>query len=68
MLSLFQIILVSSSLGDRAQTLLLSTDEGASFLTQPVPFAVDSLLFHPKAEDKVLACSKDSKVRGSMEH
>ncbi|XP_049637599.1 VPS10 domain-containing receptor SorCS2 [Suncus etruscus] len=62
-----KIILVSSSLGDRAQNLLLSTDEGASFFTQPVPFAVDSLLFHPKAEDKVLACSKDSKLYVSVD-
>ncbi|XP_037386320.1 VPS10 domain-containing receptor SorCS2, partial [Talpa occidentalis] len=57
-----KIILVSSSLGDRDQSLFLSTDEGASFQKQPVPFTVDALIFHPKEEDKVLACTKESKL------
>lgn len=62
--SVFQIILVSSSLGDREQSLFLSTDEGATFQKYPVPFLVETLLFHPKEEDKVLAYTKDSKVMG----
>jgi hypothetical protein len=39
-------------------------DEGASFQKQPVPFLVETLIFHPKEEDKVLAYTKESKVRG----
>lgn len=62
--AVFQIILVSSSLGDREQSLFLSTDEGTTFQKYPVPFLVETLLFHPKEEDKVLAYTKDSKVRG----
>lgn len=58
----FQIILVGSSLSDRDQGLFLSTDEGATFQGQLVPFAVETLIFHPKEEDKVLAYTKDSKV------
>lgn len=46
---------MSSSLGDREQSLFLSTDEGATFQKYPVPFLVEMLLFHPKEEDKVLA-------------
>lgn len=61
---MFQIILVGSSLSDRDQGLFLSTDEGATFQRQLVPFAVETLIFHPKEEDKVLAYTKDSKVSG----
>ncbi|XP_036056315.1 VPS10 domain-containing receptor SorCS2 isoform X2 [Onychomys torridus] len=57
-----KIILVSSSLGDREQSLFLSTDEGSTFQKYPVPFLVETLLFHPKEEDKVLAYTKDSKL------
>uniref|UniRef100_A0A8C5K2Z9 VPS10 domain-containing receptor SorCS2 n=1 Tax=Jaculus jaculus TaxID=51337 RepID=A0A8C5K2Z9_JACJA len=57
-----KIILVSSSLGDREQSLFLSTDEGATFQKHPVPFLVETLLFHPKEADKVLAYTKDSKL------
>lgn len=60
----FQIILVSSSLSDREESLFLSTDEGATFQKQLIPFSVDTLIFHPKQEDKVLAYSKDGKVSG----
>ncbi|XP_076992450.1 VPS10 domain-containing receptor SorCS2 [Tamandua tetradactyla] len=57
-----KIILVSSSLSERDHNLFLSTDEGASFQKQPVPFSVETLIFHPKEEDKVLACTKESKL------
>ncbi|XP_036848735.2 VPS10 domain-containing receptor SorCS2 isoform X2 [Manis javanica] len=57
-----KIILVGSSLSDRDQGLFLSTDEGATFQGQLVPFAVETLIFHPKEEDKVLAYTKDSKL------
>lgn len=59
----FQIMLVSSSLGDRDQSLFVSTDEGATFQKQLAPFSVDTLIFHPQEEDKALAYTKESKVR-----
>ena len=58
----FQIILVSSSLSDRDQSLFLSADEGATFQKQLVPFSVETLIFHPQEEDKVLAYAKEGKV------
>lgn len=58
----FQIILVSSS-HDRDQSLFISTDEGATFQKQPITFFVETLLFHPKEEDKVLAYTKEGKVK-----
>ncbi|XP_072476260.1 VPS10 domain-containing receptor SorCS2 isoform X2 [Notamacropus eugenii] len=57
-----KIILVSSSLNDRDQSLFLSTDEGATFQKQLITFFVETLLFHPKEEDKVIAYTKESKV------
>ncbi|XP_026251063.1 VPS10 domain-containing receptor SorCS2 isoform X2 [Urocitellus parryii] len=57
-----KIILVSSSLSDREQSLFLSTDEGATFQKQPIAFLVETLIFHPKEEDKVLAYTKESKL------
>ncbi|KAM4854928.1 VPS10 domain-containing receptor SorCS2 isoform 2-T2 [Thomomys bottae] len=57
-----KIILVSSSLSAREQSLFLSTDEGATFQRQPIPFLVETLIFHPKQEDKVLAYTKESKL------
>lgn len=59
---LFQIVLLSSSLSDRDQSLFLSTDEGATFQKQLIPFSVETLIFHPKEEDKVLAYTKEGKV------
>ena len=58
----FQIILVSSSLSDRDQSLFLSVDEGATFQKQVVPFSVETLIFHPREEDKLLAYTKEGKV------
>nr|XP_006629741.1 PREDICTED: VPS10 domain-containing receptor SorCS2 isoform X2 [Lepisosteus oculatus] len=57
-----KIILVSSSINERDQMLFISTDEGASFQRQPLSFTVETLLFHPKEEDKVLAYSKEKKL------
>lgn len=54
---------MSSSLSDRDQSLFLSTDEGATFQKQLIPFSVETLIFHPKEEDKVLAYTKENKVR-----
>ncbi|XP_006875381.1 PREDICTED: VPS10 domain-containing receptor SorCS2, partial [Chrysochloris asiatica] len=57
-----KIILVSSSLSDRDQSLFLSTDEGATFQKQLISFFVETLTFHPKEEDKVLAYTKENKL------
>ncbi|XP_055291161.1 VPS10 domain-containing receptor SorCS2 isoform X1 [Moschus berezovskii] len=57
-----KIILVSSSLSDRDQSLFLSADEGATFQKQLVPFSVETLIFHPREEDKVLAYTKEGKL------
>uniref|UniRef100_A0A8C3WZK1 VPS10 domain-containing receptor SorCS2 n=1 Tax=Catagonus wagneri TaxID=51154 RepID=A0A8C3WZK1_9CETA len=57
-----KIILVSSSLSDRDQSLFLSTDEGATFQKQLVPFSVETLIFHPRQEDKVLAYTREGKL------
>ncbi|XP_064420152.1 VPS10 domain-containing receptor SorCS2 isoform X3 [Latimeria chalumnae] len=57
-----KVVLVSSSLGDRDQSLFISTDEGANFLKQPVTFSVETLVFHPKDEEKLLAYSKEGKL------
>uniref|UniRef100_A0A8C8B8G3 VPS10 domain-containing receptor SorCS2 n=1 Tax=Otus sunia TaxID=257818 RepID=A0A8C8B8G3_9STRI len=62
-----KIILVSSSHNDRDQSLFISTDEGATFQKQPITFCVETLLFHPKEEDKVLAYTKEGKVYVSID-
>uniref|UniRef100_A0A8C1G658 VPS10 domain-containing receptor SorCS2 n=1 Tax=Cyprinus carpio TaxID=7962 RepID=A0A8C1G658_CYPCA len=49
-------------INERDQMLFISTDEGSSFQRQPVSFTVDTLLFHPSEEDKLLAYSKEAKV------
>uniref|UniRef100_A0A7M4FSU4 VPS10 domain-containing receptor SorCS2 n=1 Tax=Crocodylus porosus TaxID=8502 RepID=A0A7M4FSU4_CROPO len=61
-LFMLQIILVSSSHNDRDQSLFISMDEGATFQKQPITFFVETLLFHPKEEDKVLAYTKEGKL------
>ncbi len=53
---------MSSSINERDQMLFISTDEGSSFQRQPVSFTVETLLFHPSEEDKLLAYSKEVKV------
>uniref|UniRef100_A0A8C6YR35 VPS10 domain-containing receptor SorCS2 n=1 Tax=Nothoprocta perdicaria TaxID=30464 RepID=A0A8C6YR35_NOTPE len=47
--------------------LFISTDEGATFQKQPINFFVETLLFHPKEEDKVLAYTKEGKVYVSVD-
>uniref|UniRef100_A0A8C6SCG3 Sortilin-related VPS10 domain containing receptor 2 n=1 Tax=Neogobius melanostomus TaxID=47308 RepID=A0A8C6SCG3_9GOBI len=47
--------------------LFISTDEGSSFQRQPVSFTPDTLLFHPKEEDKLLAYCKEGTVSGNVE-
>uniref|UniRef100_A0A8D0G9T2 VPS10 domain-containing receptor SorCS2 n=1 Tax=Sphenodon punctatus TaxID=8508 RepID=A0A8D0G9T2_SPHPU len=65
--SFLQIILVSSSHNDRDQSLFISTDEGATFQKQPINFFVETLVFHPKEEDKVIAFTKESKLYISVD-
>uniref|UniRef100_A0A8C9NRV7 VPS10 domain-containing receptor SorCS2 n=1 Tax=Serinus canaria TaxID=9135 RepID=A0A8C9NRV7_SERCA len=49
------------------QILFISTDEGATFQKQPIAFYVETLLFHPKEEDKVLAYTKEGKIYVSID-
>lgn len=44
-------------------SLLISTDEGATYQKYRLNFYIHSLLFHPKQEDWILAYSQDQKVR-----
>lgn len=44
-------------------SLLISTDEGATYQKYRLSFYVLSLLFHPEQEDWILAYSHDQKVR-----
>lgn len=41
----------------------MSMDEGATFQKQPITFFVETLIFHPKDEDKVIAYTKEGKVK-----
>uniref|UniRef100_A0A669ETU3 VPS10 domain-containing receptor SorCS2 n=1 Tax=Oreochromis niloticus TaxID=8128 RepID=A0A669ETU3_ORENI len=41
---------------------LLHTDEGSSFQRQSIDFTPDTLIFHPKEEDKLLAYCKEGRV------
>ncbi|XP_020646198.3 VPS10 domain-containing receptor SorCS2 isoform X2 [Pogona vitticeps] len=62
-----KIILVSSSHNDLDQSLFISTDEGATFQKQPINFFVETLVFHPKQEDKVLAYTKEGQLYASLD-
>jgi len=44
-------------------SLLISTDEGATYQKYRLSFYILSLLFHPDQEDWILAYSHDQKVR-----
>ncbi|TTA98333.1 VPS10 domain-containing receptor SorCS2 [Bagarius yarrelli] len=57
-----KVILISSTITEQDQMLFISTDEGASFQRQPLSFMVETLLFHPSDEDKLLAYSKEATV------
>lgn len=57
-----KVILVSHNINEAEHMLFISTDEGSSFQRQPLNFRVDTVLFHPKEEDKLLAYSKESKL------
>ncbi|XP_062373198.1 VPS10 domain-containing receptor SorCS2 [Sardina pilchardus] len=57
-----KVLLVSHNINEAEHMLFISTDEGSSFQRQPLSFRVDTLLFHPKEEDKLLAYSKDARL------
>lgn len=48
-------------------SLLISADEGATYQKYRLNFYIQSLLFHPKQEDWILAYSQDQKLYSSME-
>ncbi|XP_072112009.1 VPS10 domain-containing receptor SorCS2 isoform X2 [Mobula birostris] len=62
-----KVILVSSSMNDRDQSLFLSTDEGANFQKQQIFFSVETLVFHPKEQDKLLVYSKEGRLYFSVD-
>uniref|UniRef100_A0AAQ4RZY4 VPS10 domain-containing receptor SorCS2 n=1 Tax=Gasterosteus aculeatus aculeatus TaxID=481459 RepID=A0AAQ4RZY4_GASAC len=53
-----KVVLVGSSTNERDQMLFISTDEGLSFQRLSISFTPDTLIFHPKEEDKLLAYCK----------
>ncbi|MFT7807145.1 VPS10 domain-containing receptor SorCS3-like [Arapaima gigas] len=52
---------------DRESSVLISSDEGASYQKFRLSFYILSLLFHPTQEDWVLAYSHDQKLYGSTD-
>lgn len=46
-------------------SLLISSDEGATYQKYRLSFYILSLLFHPEQEDWILAYSHDQKVRAA---
>ncbi|XP_057709861.1 VPS10 domain-containing receptor SorCS2 isoform X2 [Corythoichthys intestinalis] len=62
-----KVVLVGSSVNERDQMLFISTDEGTSFQRQTVFFTPDTLIFHPKEEDKLLAYCKDGRLFASTD-
>ncbi|KAM8782456.1 VPS10 domain-containing receptor SorCS1 isoform 1-T1 [Rhynchonycteris naso] len=48
-------------------SLLISSDEGATYQKYRLNFYIQSLLFHPKQEDWILAYSQDQKLYSSSE-
>uniref|UniRef100_A0A3B4Y401 VPS10 domain-containing receptor SorCS2 n=1 Tax=Seriola lalandi dorsalis TaxID=1841481 RepID=A0A3B4Y401_SERLL len=62
-----KVVLVGSSINERDQMLFISTDEGSSFQRQPIAFTPDTLVFHPKEEDKLLAYCKEGRLFASTD-
>uniref|UniRef100_F7ETM3 VPS10 domain-containing receptor SorCS3 n=2 Tax=Ornithorhynchus anatinus TaxID=9258 RepID=F7ETM3_ORNAN len=48
-------------------SILISSDEGATYQKYRLNFVIQSLLFHPKQEDWILAYSLDQKLYSSMD-
>ncbi|GLD64083.1 VPS10 domain-containing receptor SorCS2 isoform X1 [Lates japonicus] len=61
------VVLVGSSINERDQMLFISTDEGSSFQRQSIAFTPDTLVFHPKEEDKLLAYCKEGRLFASID-
>ncbi|TKS92590.1 VPS10 domain-containing receptor [Collichthys lucidus] len=61
------VVLVGSSINERDQMLFISTDEGSSFQRQPISFTPETLVFHPKEEDKLLAYCKEGRLFASTD-
>uniref|UniRef100_A0A7N6FHQ3 VPS10 domain-containing receptor SorCS2 n=1 Tax=Anabas testudineus TaxID=64144 RepID=A0A7N6FHQ3_ANATE len=47
--------------------LFISTDEGSSFQRQSITFIPETLIFHPKEEDKLLAYCKEGRLYASTD-
>ncbi|XP_031730172.1 VPS10 domain-containing receptor SorCS2 isoform X4 [Anarrhichthys ocellatus] len=62
-----KVVLVGSTINERDQMLFISTDEGSSFQRQSIFFNPDTLIFHPKEEDKLLAYCKDGRLFASID-
>ncbi|KAM8882352.1 VPS10 domain-containing receptor SorCS2 isoform 10-T10 [Synchiropus picturatus] len=62
-----KVVLVGSSVNERDQMLFISTDEGATFQRQSIAFTPDTLIFHPKEEDKILAYCKEGRLFASLD-
>uniref|UniRef100_A0A3Q3F8J5 Sortilin-related VPS10 domain containing receptor 2 n=1 Tax=Labrus bergylta TaxID=56723 RepID=A0A3Q3F8J5_9LABR len=62
-----KVVLVGSSINERDQMLFISTDEGSSFQRQSISFTPDTLVFHPKEEDKLLAYCKEGRLFASTD-
>uniref|UniRef100_A0A8C4I610 VPS10 domain-containing receptor SorCS2 n=1 Tax=Dicentrarchus labrax TaxID=13489 RepID=A0A8C4I610_DICLA len=60
-------LLVGSSINERDQMLFISTDEGSSFQRQSISFTPDTIVFHPKEEDKLLAYCKEGRLFASAD-
>uniref|UniRef100_A0A8D1U601 Sortilin related VPS10 domain containing receptor 1 n=1 Tax=Sus scrofa TaxID=9823 RepID=A0A8D1U601_PIG len=63
--SLPQIMLLTDP--EIESSLLISSDEGATYQKYRLNFYIQSLLFHPKQEDWILAYSQDQKLYSSAE-
>ncbi|XP_029310365.1 VPS10 domain-containing receptor SorCS2 isoform X5 [Cottoperca gobio] len=62
-----KVVLVGSSINERDQMIFISTDEGSSFQRQSISFTPDTLIFHPKEEDKLLAYCKEGRLFASTD-
>lgn len=60
--------MMGSSIDEQDQMLFISTDEGSSFQRQSIYFTPETLIFHPKEEDKLLAYCKDGRVSFTEAH
>ncbi|XP_037531168.1 VPS10 domain-containing receptor SorCS2 [Nematolebias whitei] len=62
-----KVVMMGSSIDEQDQMLFISTDEGSSFQRQSIYFTPETLIFHPKEEDKLLAYCKDGRLYASAD-